>query len=161
MEEESKRRWFYAEVSDAEDWRGPHDSEAEAIAEAREAYDGERENFWVDEALPVDWQKVFASFADADRVLEDLGDYIGDNEHVEDPEPEYLTSKAEAQAALEAWYAAHVKMRPYYHCVGNPKGYLVSELNGVTDCPSCGGSGSIPNGTDEMACGSCTGSGRG
>lgn len=127
MERETDSMWFYAEASDAEDWNGPHDTEVDAIAEARADYAGERDDFWVDEALPVDWQKVFGSFADADRVLEDLADYIGDNEHVEDPEPEFATSKAEAQAALEAWFAAHVEMRPYYQCVGKPKGYLVSD----------------------------------
>lgn len=168
VERETDSAWFYAEASDAEDWHGPHDSEADAVAEARADYAGAREDFWVDEALPVDWQKVFASFADVDRVLEDLGDYIGDNEHVPDPEPEFATSKAEAQAALEAWFAAHVKMRPYYQCVGKPKGYLVSDPQPASPdarplepapCVDCRGTGYVSNRRDSLPCSRCGGTG--
>lgn len=117
--------WFYAESPDSEDWTGPHDTIEEAIEAACSEYDGYRDSFWVDEADPVDWQCVFAGFANADGVLEDLADYVGDNEHVEDPEPEYRTSKAEAQAALELWFATHVKMRDYYQCIGKPTEHAV------------------------------------
>lgn len=119
--------WFYAESPDSEDWTGPHDTIEEAVEAACSEYDGERDSFWIDEADPVDWRRVFNRFAGhlTENVLEDLADHIGDNEHIEDPEPEYRTSKAEAQAALELWFATHVKMRDYYQCVGKPTEHAV------------------------------------
>jgi len=115
--------WFYAANRDSEDWRGPHDTLEEAIAEARSHNDGE--SFWVDEALPIDWNKTISAFADADDLLERFADYVHDNEYVEEPEPEFKTSREEAQADLEAWAIKHIDMPAFWRCVGNAQIYQV------------------------------------
>ena len=129
MANESKPQemWFYATSPDAEHWDGPADTLGDAIAEARESYDGNAERFWVDSATEVNWEASARAFADAEGLLESFADYIYDNENAEEPEPFFRVSKEAAQAELEAWAVKHLGHARYWQCDGNATEYAVRQ----------------------------------
>jgi len=144
--------WFYAPTCDAEDWNGPHDSIEDTLEAARSDYTGAIHEFWVDEAHPVDWDQALRRFVDADDLLDRFAEYVGDNEHIEDPEPEFRVNKEAAQEALERWAVEHLSMRDYWQCIGKAVVYPVTPPVTPKPIPNIAhGSGADPELVAEVA----------